>query len=139
LLRKRNSYKVYAGVNFNEGDILTIRDPYSDEVGVFNNRSHNVTFENLKFYYIHGLGIVSQLSENIDINKVSVVPLPGSCRVIAAFSDCFHFSGCYGSIKIENCLASGSHDDPINIHGTYLRIARSDNNKVIVKFMHPQT
>ena len=59
----------FSTANFNEGDILTIRDPYRDEVGVFNNRSHNVTFENLKFYYIHGLGIVSQLSENIDIKK----------------------------------------------------------------------
>ena len=129
----------FSGVNFNEGDILTIRDPYRDEVGVLNNRSHNVTFENLKFYYIHGLGIVSQLSENIDISKVSVAPRPSSGRVIAAFADCFHFSGCYGSIRIEDCLASGSHDDPINVHGTYLRITGSDSDKVTVKFMHPQT
>ncbi|KAA9036542.1 right-handed parallel beta-helix repeat-containing protein [Ginsengibacter hankyongi] len=129
----------FSGANFNEGDILTIRDPYRDEVGVFNNRSHNVTFENLKFYYIHGLGIVSQLSENIDINEVSVAPRPGSGRVIAAFADCFHFSGCYGSVTIEDCLASGSHDDPINVHGTYLRITSSDSDKVLLQFMHPQT
>lgn len=129
----------FSAANFNEGDILTIRDPYRDEVGVFNNRSHNVTFENLKFYYIHGLGIVSQLSENIDIDKVSVAPRPGSGRVIAAFADCFHFSGCYGFVRIEDCLASGSHDDPINVHGTYLRITGSDSTKVILKFMHPQT
>ena len=129
----------FSSANFNEGDILTIRDPYRDEVGVFNNRSHNVTFQNLKFYYIHGLGIVSQLSENIYINKVSVAPRPGSGGVIAAFADCFHFSGCYGSVKIEDCLASGSHDDPINVHGTYLRITGSDSDKVTLKFMHPQT
>ena len=129
----------FSGANFNEGDILTIRDPYRDEVGVFNNRSHNVIFENLKFYYIHGLGIVSQLSENIDIEKVSVAPCLGSGRVIAAFADCFHFSGCYGFVRIEDCLASGSHDDPINVHGTYLRITGSDSDKVILKFMHPQT
>ncbi len=129
----------FSGANFSKGDILTIRDPYRDEVGVFNNRSHNVTFENLNFYYIHGLGIVSQLSENIDIKKVSVAPRPGSGRVIAAFADCFHFSGCYGSVRIEDCLTSGSHDDPINVHGTYLRITSSDRDKVVVRFMHHQT
>lgn len=129
----------FSGANFSEGDILTIRDPYRDEVGVFNNRSHNVTFENLNFYYIHGLGIVSQLSENIGIKKVSVAPHPGSGKVIAAFADCFHFSGCYGSIRIEDCLTSGSHDDPVNVHGTYLRITGSDSDKVVVRFMHHQT
>lgn len=129
----------FKNVNFRAGDVLTIRDPYRDEVGIFNNRSHNVTFNNLQFFYIHGLGIVSQLSENIFINKVSVAPKPGSGRVIAAFADCFHFSGCYGQIKIENCHISGTHDDPINIHGTYLRIEKAGGDSVLVRFMHPQT
>jgi len=124
---------------FKAGDILTIRDPYRDEVGIFNNCSHHVTFQNLKLHYMDGLGIVSQLSENIFIDKVNVVPPPGSNRIIAAFADCFHFSGCYGIVKIENCLISGTHDDPINIHGTYLQIIKADTNRMVVRFMHDQT
>ena len=129
----------FTGAKFTIGDILTIRDPYRDEVGIFNNRSHNITFENLKFYYIHGLGIVNQFSENIFINRVSVAPRPGSGRVIAAFADCFHFSGCYGLVRIENCFTSGTHDDPVNIHGTALRIMKGDSNRMTVRFMHHQT
>jgi len=124
---------------FEAGDMLSVRDPYRDEVGVFNNCSSDVSFENLKFYYIHGLGIVSQLSKNIFISNVSIAPKPGSGRVIAAFADCFHFSGCYGFVRIENSLCSGSHDDPVNIHGTALRIIKADSNKIIVRFMHDQT
>lgn len=124
---------------FGVGDILTIRDPYRDEVGVFNNCSSDVTLENLKFYYVHGMGIVSQMSKNISIRNVSIAPEPGSGRVIAAFADCFHFSGCYGTVKIENCLASGSHDDGVNVHGTALRITSVDSNKLTVRFMHHQT
>ena len=124
---------------FEAGDMLSVRDPYRDEVGIFNNCSTDVTFENLKFYYIHGLGIVSQLSKNISIRNVSIAPKPGSGRVIAAFADCFHFSGCYGLIRIENSLCSGSHDDPVNIHGTALRIIKADSNKIVVRFMHDQT
>ncbi|HET7116052.1 MAG TPA: right-handed parallel beta-helix repeat-containing protein, partial [Hanamia sp.] len=124
---------------FEAGDMLSVRDPYRDEVGVFNNCSSDVSFENLKFYYIHGLGIVSQLSKNIFIRNVSIAPKPGSGRVIAAFADCFHFSGCYGLVRIENSFCSGSHDDPVNIHGTALRIIKADSNKIIVRFMHDQT
>src|SRR5690242_18084447 len=62
----------FKGSKFKAGDILTIRDPYRDEVGVFNNRSQQVTFQDLKFYYIHGLGIVSQLSKDI-LDRKSVV------------------------------------------------------------------
>ena len=124
---------------FKAGDILTIRDPYRDEAGVFNNCSKNTSFDNLNFYFMHGLGIVNQLSENIFINRVSVAPRPGSGRVISAFADCFHFSGCYGSIKIENCQTSGAHDDPINVHGVYFRIIKSDSARLVVRFMHDQT
>lgn len=125
--------------NFQTGDILTIRDPYRDEVGIFNNCSHNVTFQNLKLHYMDGLGIISQLSENVTINKVDVVPPPESGRIIAAFADCFHFSNCYGLIKIENSQISGTHDDPINVHGTYLRVIKTDSNEVVLRFMHAQT
>lgn len=129
----------FKGSKFETGDMLSVRDPYRDEVGVFNNCSANVSFENLKFYYIHGLGIVSQLSKNISIRNVNIAPRPGSGRVIAAFADCFHFSGCYGFVRIENSLCSGSHDDPVNIHGTALRIIKADANKIVVRFMHDQT
>ena len=129
----------FKDTKFEPGDILTIRDPYRDEVGIFNNFSSDVTFDNLKFYYVHGMGIVSQMSRSILIKNVDIAPKPGSGRVIAAFADCFHFSGCYGVVQIEDCVASGSHDDGVNIHGTALRIIKADSNKLTVRFMHHQT
>ena len=42
-------------------------------------------------------------------------------------------------ISIENSLCSGSHDDPVNIHGTAFRIIKADSNKIVVGFMHDQT
>ncbi len=122
------------------GDILTLRDPYRDNCGAFINQSKNVTLENVKMHYMHGLGIVSQFSENIVFKKVNVVPRKEAKRAIAAFADCFHFSGCKGLIEIDSCRISGTHDDPINIHGTYLKIIKiEDGNRLIVRFMHPQT
>ena len=121
------------------GDVYTIRDPYRDACGGFINRSRNTVIENVNVHYFHGMGIISQFSENISLNNVIVAPRKNSGRVVATFADCFHFSGCYGDIKITNCKTSGSHDDPINVHGTNLQIQSFERNKVRVKFGHHQT
>jgi len=89
---------------------------------------------------MHGLGIVTQFSENITLQKVSAAPREISGRVISCFADCFHFSGCKVKILIDSCFSSGSHDDPINVHGTHLQITSIDaDQKITVRFMHQQT
>jgi len=130
----------FARVNYQQGDVITVRDPYRDNCGAFINLSKNVRLENLNMHFMHGMGIVSQFSENISLNRVNVVPRENSGRIIAAFADCLHFSGCRGLIEITNCHTSGSHDDPINVHGTHLKITEiTDSGKLTVRFMHHQT
>ncbi|MCU7552211.1 right-handed parallel beta-helix repeat-containing protein [Chitinophagaceae bacterium LB-8] len=130
----------FAKTNFRPGDVLTFRDPYRDNCGAFISRSRNIELENVKMYFMHGLGIVSQFSENISLLKVAVAPRENSGRIISSFADCFHFSGCRGLVKIDSCLTSGSHDDPVNVHGTHLQITAIDEAKKIkVRFMHNQT
>lgn len=126
--------------NFHAGDVLTMRDPYRDNCGGFISLSKNIVLENVKMHYMHGLGIVSQFSENISLFKVVVAPRKNSGRVIASFADCFHFSGCKGLVKIDSCSTSGSHDDPVNVHGTHLQITAIDQAKKLkVRFMHNQS
>lgn len=130
----------FSNTNFRKGDILTVRDPYRDNCGGFISQSRDIKLENLKMHYMHGLGIVSQFSENISLFKVIAAPRENSGRIISCFADCFHFSGCKGKILIDSCFTSGSHDDPINVHGTHLKITSIDADKrMIVRFMHHQT
>ena len=130
----------FSGTKFEVGDVLTIRDPYRDNCGAFINRSKNISLENVKMHYMHGLGIVSQYSENILFKKVEVAPRKESGRAMAAFADCFHFSGCKGLVQLDSCRTSGSHDDPMNVHGTHLKITKIEKgNKLTVRFMHQQT
>ena len=124
---------------FSPGDVLTMRDPYRDNCGGFIHLSKNIQLENINMHYMHGLGIVSQFSENISLLKVMVAPRENSGRIIAAFADCFHFSGCKGLVKIDSCFTSGSHDDPVNVHGTHLQVITLDATKLTVRFMHHQT
>ena len=125
-------------VNYIIGKTLTIRDPYRDHVGAFVNLSKNVRLENITMHFMHGLGIVSQFSENLTYSGVKIVPRRG--RTIASFADGMHFSGCRGHILVEGCYFKGLHDDPMNVHGTYLQITEIHTpTTVTVRFMHHQT
>lgn len=129
----------FSNAGFGKDEVLTIRDSYRDCLGVLNHFSENLTFENIGFHYMHGMGMVSQFSSNISVNGLMARPRPETGRIIAGFADFLHFSGCYGKISIENSIFSGSHDDPVNVHGTHLRVVGHEQDRIKVRFMHHQT
>lgn len=123
-----------------QNDVLTIRDRYRDYVGAFHNRSKNIRLSNVHMNSMHGLGIVSQFSEDLTYDSVFVEPAKGSGRVISSSADGMHFSGCRGQITITHCRFRGMHDDPVNVHGTHLKITEIiSSQKLKVRFMHHQT
>ena len=125
---------------YHVGDVFTVRDPNRDEVGALIMNSKDVTLEKVSMHYMHGLGILSQFSENITMDHVTIAPRAGSGRHIASFADGMHFSGCRGQINIDSCRYDGLHDDAINVHGTHLKIVKRPSERtLIVRFMHPQT
>lgn len=124
---------------FVPGDIITVRDPIRDHVGAFIRNSSGIHLKGVRMHYMHGLGIIAQFSENLHYENVVIAPREGSGRVIAAFADCTHFSGCRGQILIENCRFNGAHDDLINVHGTHLQVVEKlSPTKVRLRFMHHQ-
>lgn len=121
-------------------EVLSIRDRYRDYVGAFLNRSKNIRLRNLQMNSMHGLGIVAQFSENLDYDNVVVAPEKGSSRVIASSADGMHFSGCKGQITINNCRFDGLHDDPVNVHGTHLKVTEIVSPTTLkLRFMHHQS
>jgi hypothetical protein len=120
------------------GTTLTLRDIIRDQVGMFIFQSKNVTLSNVNVRYMHGLGIVSQYSHNINMHRVNCSPRPG--RLLASSADFMHFSGCSGHIKIDSCTYIGAQDDGINVHGTNLRgVSRIDDRTLELRFMHAQS
>lgn len=125
---------------FEKGVTYQNRETQRDYSGVFCNRSENIAWNDVKFHYIHGMGVVSQFSKNISFKKLTFAPRKDSGRTCAAWADMLHFSGCGGKILVDGVHFYGANDDPINIHGTYLRITEIISPKEIkVSFLHPQT
>ena len=122
------------------GNILTVRDIIRDQVGMLILESKNIVLQDVGMHYMHGLGIVIQFTENITMRRVACVPREETKRLIASSADFMHFSGCKGQITIEDCKFSGTHDDPINIHGTNLQIIKKlKDNQLKVRFMQGQS
>lgn len=116
------------------------RHVFRDSAGAFNERCKNLRVENCTFHALTNMGIVSQFTENLVFKNVNIVPPPGTLRTCPCWADALHFSGCRGQILVENCRFSGLQDDPINVHGTHLRVvAKTAENQLHLRFMHPQT
>jgi hypothetical protein len=120
--------------------IYQLRETYRDYAAVFTRRSKDVTWRNINFYFLHGMGIVCQFSENLTFDSVAIAPDATSGRTTAAWADGLHLSGCKGKVQVKDCIFKGTHDDAINIHGTYLRVVEKISDKQIkLRFMHKQT
>ncbi|MFF2017342.1 right-handed parallel beta-helix repeat-containing protein [Paenibacillus sp. NPDC058177] len=122
------------------GHVLQNRDGIRDQVGVFITGSSNVTFTDVGLHFLHGLGVVGQFSENLTFRRMDLSPRPETGRTVAGFADFIHMSSCRGKVTVADGYFAGSHDDPVNVHGTYLRIVEQPApNEVKVRFMHHQT
>jgi len=123
-----------------QGRIYQIRKTFRDCTGAFTRRSKDITWKNVHFKFMHGMGLVNQFSENLTFDTVTIAPDKGSGRTTAAWADCIQVSGCKGKLLVKDCIFSGAHDDAINIHGTHLRVVERISDKQIkVRFMHAQT
>ncbi|MFC8663339.1 right-handed parallel beta-helix repeat-containing protein [Streptomyces sp. NPDC057199] len=110
------------------------------EPGAFIWQSKNVTMRSMNAYYLQSFGVVGQFSENISIDKVNFAPAPRSGRSTSSFADFVQMSGVKGKVSITRSVFDGPHDDPINIHGTYLEVVgKPGPSTLTLAYKHPQT
>ncbi|HMR18001.1 MAG TPA: hypothetical protein PKA53_01765 [Sphingobacterium sp.] len=118
------------------GNILVLRHSDRDHAMIFINNSKDISIERLDGHHCPGIGVLSQYSENISFNKVRMIPNYAKDRYFSAHADGFHFSNCRGMIRVDSCEFAGLMDDPINIHGTYVKvIKRISDQKLLCRFM----
>jgi len=120
-----------------EGNYLIMRHSSRDHAGIFIRRCKNMVFENVNLYTAAGLGYLGQFSENITLKGCNVVPNEAKGRNQCGHADGFQVSNCKGHILVDGCKFEGLMDDPINVHGTSVKIVEIKDRKTIVcKFMH---
>ena len=122
------------------GWVFQMRDAIRDEVCGLVWQCRNVTFQEVDFNYLGNFGVVCQYSRDITFDHTLFAPDKESGRTNAGFADFIQASGCRGLFTVRHSRFAGAHDDPINIHGTHLRVVEQPQERQLrVRFMHGQT
>ena len=117
-----------------------MRDGVRDQVTGFILKSKNIVYDHVNLNFLGNFGVVCQYSENLSFINCRFAPEINTGRTNAGFADFLQVSGCKGLLKVEDSYFSGAHDDPINVHGTYLKIQNYlSPTQVKVKFMHHES
>lgn len=122
------------------GERFVLRSYYRPTPGIFISECKNTDIENVTVHYAEGMGLLAQMSENINLNGFNV-SLKGEDdpRYFTTQADATHFSACKGVIISKNGLYENMADDAINVHGTYLKfLKRVDDYTVQARYMHNQ-
>jgi len=118
------------------GNILIMRHSERDHSGVFILESRDTLFENVNLYAAAGLGFLGQFSENITLKKTNVMPNYAKGRYQSGHADGFQVSNCRGKVLVDGCKFEGLMDDPINVHGTSVKIVEmKDSAHMVCRFM----
>ncbi|MGW6771177.1 right-handed parallel beta-helix repeat-containing protein [Streptomyces sp. NPDC055037] len=121
------------------GYVYQMREVTRDTPGALFWESSRVTVDHLRLGYLHGFGIVGQLSEDISVDSVTFKADRGSGRVTSGFADHIQMSGVKGTVRITNSVFDNPQDDPINIHGTYLQATAAERETLSLRYMHNET
>lgn len=107
--------------------------------GAFTWESEHVTAREVNVHFMHGFGWLIQMSKDVYYYDCNLTPREGSGHRTVSYADGIHASGAAGELVIENCNFSDTHDDPINLHGTFTRVEqRVDDNTLVLKYIHNQ-
>ena len=107
--------------------------------GIHMRNAFRVTLYDVKVFSAAGMGIVGERSGDITLERVQVVPTPGTDRVVSATADATHFVNCKGKVILKDCVFESNLDDGLNIHGNYAEVYEVlDSHTLGVKLMHRQ-
>lgn len=98
--------------------------------------SSDVILSNITVTRHTGMGVISQMCENVSLENFSVTPKSGN--VISTEADATHFVNCSGVISLKNCVFENMMDDALNVHGIFTQIIKSSPGEMVVRYMHKE-
>ncbi len=98
--------------------------------GMYASGCENIYLENANFYHTAGMTFGAGNTRNIYLNRFRLSPREGSNRLMTATADGLHFGDCLGEVVLTNSVLEYSHDDCLNIKGSYAAITGSGEHTI---------
>lgn len=139
-LNHRSIRAYYANTfRFKAGSRFYLFDVRRQFAGIFVNQCESIILDNIKQRFNYSLALVLQDSKDVTLLNSEFSPEKNSARKMASVADFIQVCMCRGNINIKNNLFDGAGDDCLNVHGVHFKIMQIIENKLIVRFMHPQS
>ncbi len=90
----------------------------------------NIYLENANFYHTAGMTFGAGNTKNIYLNRFRLSPREDSGRLMTATADGLHFGNCEGEVVLTNSVLEYSHDDCLNIKGSYAAVTGSTEHTI---------
>ena len=102
--------------------------------GVFRfHRCGEVRVSGVTVFTTAGMALVGSVCTNISLKQFEVRLKPGSGRMMSATADATHFSGCKGTLSLEDCTFEGMGDDGLNVKsGVYLIVTERVDDRTVL-------
>ncbi len=114
------------------GDTVVLRHQVHAANVFFITDCADVRLEDVTIHAGPGMALLGVNCRNATIERMTIVPPPGSNRLMTTCADGIHLSACSGVVEIRDCSMEGMGDDGVNVHGNYLRIVRRIDAKTAV-------
>ena len=123
-----------------EGNIFLLSDSATRKTtGAFFWESEQLLVDNIDVHYLSGFGWLTQMCKDVEFKGVDFLPRYGTGKYTTSNADQLHVAGCGGYFKVTDCNFSLSHDDPINVHGSYMRVEEViDSRTLKLRYIHGQ-
>ncbi len=111
----------------NNGNLFYTVHSFHSRPAILIENAKNIRLTDITIHSQPGMGIVGNRSENVIINRLSVIPSAG--HHMSTDTDATHFTSMKGLLRFENCAFDGQGDDFTNIHSYYQAIiAKEEGN-----------
>ncbi len=123
------------------GNYITLRFSPRTHPGILVHHCEDVALSGITLHNTCGLGVLSQFSRDLRYTRITMRQNhEQGRRVVSCHDDGLHFSNNCGKITVEDCFFHGLMDDPVNVHGTALRIKTiTGKRSLAAEFVHPQS
>ena len=135
--KRRIRAYTFTANKFQVGDKYYLYDVRRQYAGIFVQNSKIVTLHNVKQRFNYSLAFVAQNTENITLTNLDFSPEKE--RVMCSVADFIQICMCRGKVTVKDSYFSGAGDDCMNVHGFHFKIVDKKNDKITVRFMHPQS
>ena len=135
--KRRIRAYTFTANKFQVGDKYYLYDVRRQYAGIFVQNSKNVTLHNVKQRFNYSLAFVAQNTENITLTNLDFSPEKE--RAMCSVADFIQICMCRGKVTVKDSYFSGAGDDCMNVHGFHFKIVDKKNDKITVRFMHPQS